>query len=71
MLLENSSETDLHPDVAVSGMESIVGELSQMPTQDRIEFLQILASIHQAEGESAVGEFARSLPFMIGFEGGE
>jgi hypothetical protein len=71
MLLENSSDSDLNPDVAVSGMESMVSELSMIEGQDREEFLRTLETIQEAEGGSAVGKFVRSLPFMIGFESGD
>jgi hypothetical protein len=71
MLLENSSDTDISPDVAVGGMESVVGELLMIEERDRPELLHMLANIGEAEGESDVGMFVRFLPFVIGLNAPE
>lgn len=68
MVLENSSDSDLDPDVAVRGMESIVHELSMIADQDRPEFLRVLREVLRAEAGTPMGVLAVSLPTMIGFE---
>ncbi|MFI8524581.1 hypothetical protein ACIGB8_09050 [Promicromonospora sukumoe] len=71
MVLENASDSDLDPDVAVRGLESIVDELSKIAGQDRPEFLRVLRAVQQAEAGTPMGLFAGSLPTMIGFEAEE
>ena len=68
MVLENSSDSDLDPDVAVRGMESIVDELSMIADRDRPEFLRVLREVQQAEAGTPMGLLAASLPTMLGFE---
>lgn len=68
MVLENSSDSDLAPDVAVRGMESIVYELSMIADQDQPEFLRVLREVQRAEAGTPMGLLAASLPIMIGFK---
>lgn len=67
MILENSSDSDLDPDVALRGMESIVDELSTIADQDRPDSLRVLRAVQQAEEGTPMGLLAASLPAMIGF----
>lgn len=68
MVLENLSDSDLDPDVAVRGMESIVYELSMIADRDQPEFLRVLREVQRAEAGTPMGLLAASLPTAIGFE---
>jgi hypothetical protein len=68
MVFENATDSEIDPDVAVRGMESITGEISGLEDDDRAELLQMISRIGSSEGDSSIGNFARGLPFMIGLD---
>lgn len=68
VVLESSSDSDIDPDVAVRGMESIIDELTMIADRDWPEFLRVLRAVQQAEVGTPMGLLAGSLPTMIGFE---
>lgn len=69
MLLENLSGTEIDPDVAVRGMEGIVGEIAVIEGRDRTELLQIISAVRAAEIGTTVGDLAEKLPLMMGLDG--
>jgi hypothetical protein len=68
MVLENSSDTEIDPDVAIRGMEGIIGEIAVLEGQDRTELLQTISAVRAAESGTAVGNFAGRLPIMMGLD---
>ncbi|MGI5191855.1 hypothetical protein ACQEVI_27190 [Promicromonospora sp. CA-289599] len=70
MVFENASDSEIDPDVAVRGMESITGEISGLEEGDRAELLRIISRIGSSEGDSSIKNFVEGLPFMIGLDSG-
>jgi hypothetical protein len=66
MLLENSDESEVHPDVAMAGLESIAAELHQLDPSDLADFVTSVERLADAEEDPARKEFARSVPIMLG-----
>lgn len=66
LLLENSNESEINPDVAVAGMEAISHELQQMAPSDAEEFIALVGRIVEGEVDPAYREFYRSVPFALG-----
>ncbi|UZN02628.1 hypothetical protein [Cellulomonas sp. S1-8] len=66
LLLENSDDSEVDPDVAVAGMEAISHELQKMTPSDIEEFVVLVERIADSEEEPAYREFYRSVPFALG-----
>lgn len=65
-LLENSDDTEVDPDVAVRGMESMAHALAEFGEQDAREFVDAVDRIAAAQTDPSLSEFYRSVPFMLG-----
>ena len=66
LLLENSDDSEVDPDVAVAGMEAISYELQKMTPPEIEEFVVLVERIAESEEEPAYREFYRSVPFALG-----
>lgn len=66
MLLENSDDSEIDPDVAVAGMEAIAAELHQLSRHDVAELVAAVMRIADAEEDVRYSEFYRAAPTMLG-----
>ena len=66
LFLELSSESDLHPDDAVSAMEQLAGNLQMASIETRAELTRQLKEIAPEYGEQE--RFVADLPASFGFE---
>lgn len=66
LLLENSNDSEVDPDVAVAGMEAISHELQRLAPAEVEEFVALVGRIADSEQEPAYREFYRSVPFALG-----
>lgn len=66
MVLEDSGDEWIDPDVAVRGMENIAHDLLALSQEDRAEFIELLDGIADEETNTASANFIRNIPRMIG-----
>ncbi|WP_436698719.1 hypothetical protein [Nocardioides sp. BYT-33-1] len=66
MLLENSDESEVNPDVAVAGLESIAAELQRMDATDLADFVSRVARLAADEEDPARRAFFNNVPLMLG-----
>jgi hypothetical protein len=66
VLLEQSGDDEIDPDVAVRGMENIAHELLALPEEDRAEFVEVIERIASAESSVPYANFLRDIPRSIG-----
>lgn len=67
LLLEDTSDEDLDPDVAVRGMEDIAHSLNQLSTEDRSTVRRVFEEIAASEGPPDA-TFIRAIPGSIGWD---
>lgn len=65
-LLENSDDTEVNPDVAVRGMESMAHALAALGDEDALEFVGAVQRIAAAQTDPGLSELYRSVPVMLG-----
>ncbi len=65
VVLEDSGDEWIDPDIAVRGMESIAHELLALSEEDRAEFIELLERIAE-EASVPYANFLRNIPRMIG-----
>jgi len=66
LLLENSDDSEVDPDVAVAGMEAIAHELQQLTPAEIEELITVVGHVADTEEHPARREFYRSVPFALG-----
>lgn len=67
-VLSGSGDAEIDPDTAAKGIRRIAHELLALPKEDRLEFIELIETIAEAEPESGAGyaNFIRDIPRMIG-----
>jgi hypothetical protein len=67
LLLEDTSDEDLDPDVAVRGMEEIAHSLNQLSVEDRSTVRRMFEKIAISQGPP-YADFIRAIPGSIGWD---
>ena len=68
LLLEESSDDDVDPDVAVRGMEDMAACLNRLSEKDRIEVRRVLEGMALSSRRPEYAELARWIPGAIGWD---
>lgn len=66
LVLENSSDDEIQPDIAVRAMENISSSLLSMAPADQVDLRQRMTAIGENSDDHSYRQFASSLPDMIG-----
>ncbi|RXZ46003.1 hypothetical protein ESO86_12195 [Agromyces binzhouensis] len=65
-LLENSPDSEIDPDVAVNGIESVADSLDQLDEDGRREFIAAVERVAEAQTDSGTKRFYLSVPRLLG-----
>ena len=70
LLLEQSPDSSLDPDLAVRGLENMTSILHELNDADQVALRQVLVDISQSTEDAVYASFVASVRDMIGLAAG-
>lgn len=68
IVLEGADDSEIDPEVAVAGMESMAHELQDLAPGEIVELIAVIERIADAEGDAGRHAFCRAVPRTLGLE---